>query len=212
MTPHSTALTMDGVRRRTADFVALTKPRVVSMILITTWVGFYLGSHGATDYFLLLPTLIGTALAAGGTLALNQYVERDIDVLMERTRNRPLPDGRLQPVEALVFGVVTTAVGIGYLAVAVNPLSAAVTATITVTYLGLYTPMKRITPFCSIVGAIPGALPPVIGWAACGSIFGGRSRLVPLSFGLQYEYRRMGWSNRSSRCRCRDRHFHALIS
>lgn len=172
MIPEPTALTMDGVRRRTADFIALTKPRVVSMILITTWVGFYLGSHGATDYFLLLPTLIGTALAAGGTLALNQYMERDVDALMDRTRHRPLPDGRLQPIEALVFGLVTTIIGIGYLVVAVNPLSAGVTATITVTYLFLYTPMKRITPFCSIVGAIPGALPPVIGWAAVRNGFG----------------------------------------
>jgi len=172
MMPDSTALNLDGVRRRVSDFVALTKPRVVSMILITTWVGFYLGSHGPTDYFLLLPTLVGTALAAGGTLTLNQYLERDIDALMERTRLRPLPDGRLQPIEALVFGVVLTAVGVGYLAVAVNPLSAAVTATITLTYLLLYTPMKRITPFCSIVGAIPGALPPVIGWAAVRNGFG----------------------------------------
>lgn len=172
MISDSTALQIEGVRRRTADFIALTKPRVVSMILITTWVGFYLGSNGATDYFLLLPTLIGTALAAAGTLALNQYMEREVDALMERTRNRPLPDGRLQPVEALVFGVVTTALGIGYLAVAVNPLSAGVTATITVTYLLMYTPMKRMTPFCSIVGAIPGALPPVIGWAAVRNGFG----------------------------------------
>lgn len=172
MIPDSTAVVFESVRRRTSDFVALTKPRVVSMILITTWVGFYLGSHGATDYFLLLPTLIGTALAAAGTLALNQYMERDVDVLMQRTRLRPLPDGRLQPVEALVFGLVLTCIGIAYLAVAVNPLSAGVTATITVTYLLLYTPMKRITPFCSIVGAVPGALPPVIGWAAVRDGFG----------------------------------------
>jgi protoheme IX farnesyltransferase len=172
MMPDSTAMSLDAVRRRTMDFVALTKPRVISMILITTWVGFYLGSHGRTDYFLLLPTLIGTALAAAGTLTLNQWMERDVDALMERTRHRPLPDGRLHPSEALVFGSVTAAAGIGYLALAVNPLAAAVTAAITVTYLGLYTPMKRVTPFCSIVGAVPGALPPVIGWAAVRNDFG----------------------------------------
>jgi protoheme IX farnesyltransferase len=172
MTPDSTALSIEGVRRRTADFIALTKPRVVSMILITTWVGFYLGSHGATDYLLLLPTLIGTALAAGGTLTLNQYMERDIDALMNRTRHRPLPDGRLSPAEALAFGLVTAAAGLVYLAVAVNPLSAGVAGTITITYLLLYTPLKRVTPFCSIVGAVPGALPPVIGWAAVRNGFG----------------------------------------
>jgi protoheme IX farnesyltransferase len=172
MIPSPTVLTIDAVRRRTADFIALTKPRVVSMILITTWVGFYLGSHGPTDYLLLLPTLIGTALAAAGTLTLNQYVERDIDALMHRTRYRPLPDGRLQPGEALAFGLLTAAAGLIYLALAVNPLSAGVAATITVTYLLLYTPMKRWTPFCSIVGAVPGALPPVIGWAAVRDGFG----------------------------------------
>jgi len=172
MIPSPTALSIDGVRRRTADFIALTKPRVVSMILITTCVGFYLGSDAGTNYLLLLPTLLGTALAAGGTLTLNQYMERDIDALMKRTRFRPLPDGRLQPNEALAFGLFTAAAGLIYLATAVNLLSACVAATITVTYLLLYTPMKRLTPFCSIVGAVPGALPPVIGWAAVRDGFG----------------------------------------
>jgi protoheme IX farnesyltransferase len=116
--------------------------------------------------------LLGTALAAAGTLTLNQYMERDIDALMERTRLRPLPDGRLQPVEALLFGLATAGVGIVYLALAVNLLSAAVAATITVTYLLIYTPLKRRTPFCSIVGAVPGALPPVIGWTAAQNAFG----------------------------------------
>lgn len=175
MIPESTALNVASartLRQRAADFLALTKPRVVTMILITTCVGFYLGSQGAPDVFVLLPTLIGTALAAAGTLTLNQYMERDVDVLMERTRLRPLPDGRLQPVEALTFGLVAAAAGVSYLALAVNLLSAAVAATITLTYLLIYTPLKRRTPFCSIVGAIPGALPPVIGWAAAQNAFG----------------------------------------
>lgn len=158
--------------RRAADFVALTKPRVVTMILITTCVGFYLGSTGAPDALALVPTLIGTALAAGGTLALNQYMERDIDALMQRTRQRPLPGGRLLPNEALVFGVVMVGLGLSYLAVAVNALSSAVAAVIALTYLLLYTPMKRRTPLCSIVGAVPGALPPVIGWTAAHGAFG----------------------------------------
>ncbi|MCK6555961.1 heme o synthase [Candidatus Binatia bacterium] len=153
-------------RLRLLDYVELTKPRVVLMVLITTVVGFYLGSDAATNPLLLLPTLAGTALAAAGTLALNQFLERDTDALMERTRRRPLPDGRLLPMEAACFGVLLTAAGIGCLWLAVNALSAAVTATISLTYLFLYTPLKRYTPFCSVVGAVPGALPPVIGWTA----------------------------------------------
>jgi protoheme IX farnesyltransferase len=168
MTPEFEASTIDlsRARRRVADFVALGKPRVVFMVLVTTLVGFHLGSHAGQNYVLLLPTLIGTALAAAGTLALNQYFERDIDALMARTRSRPLPGRRLQPVEALAAGTVAAALGIAYLAVAVNTLSAVVTATITLIYLFAYTPLKRVTPLCSIVGAVPGALPPVTGWVA----------------------------------------------
>jgi len=153
-------------RRRAMDFVELGKPRVVLMVLITTGVGFYLGSQGMPAYLRLLPTLIGTALAAAGTLALNQYLERDLDAKMRRTCMRPLPDGRVHATDALVFGAVVTCAGLAYLAVAVNLLSALVTALTTVSYLFVYTPLKRKTPLCSIVGAIPGALPPVTGWTA----------------------------------------------
>ena len=156
----------DRVRRRALDFLELTKPRVVLMVLVTTTVGFYLGSQGEPDYVSLLHTLFGTALAGGGTLTLNQLLEREADAKMERTRLRPLPDGRLQPMDALVFGTLITVSGLLYLTLAVNPLSAQVTATIVVTYLFAYTPLKKKTSLCSIVGAIPGALPPVIGWAA----------------------------------------------
>jgi len=174
MIPQPSALDIDlaRVRRRCLDFAELGKPRVVMMILVTTAVGFYLGSRGAPDYLRLLPTLLGTGLAAAGTLALNQYMERDVDARMRRTRNRPLPDGRLQPFEALLFGVITTAVGLTYLGVAVNALSACVTATTAVSYLALYTPLKRRTPLCSVIGAIPGALPPVTGWVAARAGFG----------------------------------------
>jgi protoheme IX farnesyltransferase len=158
--------------RRVLAFAELGKPRVVVMVLLTTFVGFYLGSQGITDYLRLLPTLIGTALAAAGTLALNQYIERDLDAKMQRTRMRPLPDGRLQPAEAAAFGVVTTLAGLVYLALAVNILSAAVTAATTISYLFLYTPLKRRTPLCSIIGAIPGALPPLTGWTAARGAFG----------------------------------------
>ena len=151
---------------RSLAYLDLAKPRVVMMILVTTLVGFYLGSRGTPNYWLLLHTLASTALAAAGTLALNQYLERDLDAVMLRTRSRPLPAGKLEPAEALVFGNWVTAIGIVYQTVAVGPLPALVTAFTTVSYLFLYTPMKRWTPLCSLVGAVPGALPPVTGWAA----------------------------------------------
>jgi protoheme IX farnesyltransferase len=152
--------------RRLADFAELTKPRVVLMVLITAFVGFYVGSEGIPNYLRLLQMLFGTALAASGTLALNQFLERDTDGLMERTRRRPLPDGRVQPREALWFGTAVAAAGLGYLALAVNLAAAWVTLAITVSYLFCYTPMKRRSPLCMLIGAVPGALPPVIGWAA----------------------------------------------
>lgn len=156
----------DRVRRRTMDFLELTKPRVIVMVLATTLVGFYLGSQGVPDYLCLLHTLIGTALAGGGTLALNQLIEREADAKMHRTRLRPLPDRRLQPIDALVFGTSITAGGLIYLTLTVNPSSALVTAAIVVSYLFAYTPLKQKTSLCTVVGAIPGALPPVIGWVA----------------------------------------------
>jgi protoheme IX farnesyltransferase len=174
MIPQSETLNLavSSVRRRAVDFVELAKPRVVFMVLVTTGVGFYLGSLGMLDYLRLLPTLVGTALAAAGTLALNQYVERDLDARMQRTRLRPLPDGRLQPREALLFGATITAAGVLYLAIAVNTLSALLTGMTTASYLFVYTPLKRKTPLCSVLGAIPGALPPVTGWTAARDAFG----------------------------------------
>jgi protoheme IX farnesyltransferase len=160
-----------GAVRRLADYVELAKPRIVLMVLVTAFVGFYLGSEQVPHYLTLVQMLIGTALAAGGTLALNQLVERDTDAKMERTRHRPLPDGRLQPREALWFGLLLTLGGLIYLCLSVNFLSAAVTALITASYLFCYTPMKLRSSLCVLVGAVPGALPPVIGWvAATGSL------------------------------------------
>jgi protoheme IX farnesyltransferase len=166
MTP--TAVVAQGIpiRQRLTDYLILTKPRVVLMVLITTLVGFYLGASNALDAVRLAHTLVGTALAAAGTMALNQYLERERDARMARTRNRPLPDGRLLPSEALVFGTILLAAGLGYLGALVNALAAGLTATIAGTYLLLYTPLKPVTSLCSVVGAVPGALPPVVGWAA----------------------------------------------
>ncbi len=160
------ATSLGGARRRIADYVALTKPRVVAMVLVTTFVGYYLGAAGAMDPWLGLNLMIGSALAAGGTLALNQYFERDLDALMERTRRRPLPAARLRPIEGLVVGLLLAAAGFVWLVIAVNWMSAAVIGVITVLYLGAYTPLKRVSWACFIIGAVPGALPPVAGWAA----------------------------------------------
>jgi protoheme IX farnesyltransferase len=154
------------VSSRIGAYLELTKPRVLCMILITALAGFYMGSAGEFDLRLALRLLLGTALAAGGTLALNQYFERDVDAIMRRTQSRPLPSRRVQPSEALILGLLLGLVGIVYLYAKVNPLSAFVTLLISLLYLGCYTPMKRFTWLCHIIGAIPGALPPVIGWAA----------------------------------------------
>jgi protoheme IX farnesyltransferase len=153
-------------RQVASDLVALTKPRVVVMVLVTTLVGYDVGLTGSADYLRMIHLLIGTLLAAGGTLALNQYWERDIDARMDRTRARPLPAGRLQPLEALLFGVALTLLGTAYLAALVGALVALVTATTAILYLFAYTPLKQRTALCTLVGAVPGALPPVAGWAA----------------------------------------------
>src|SRR4029077_2202271 len=129
-----------SVRQRLADYVELTKPRIVAMVLVATLVGYYLGCPGLPQLVALLHTLVGTALAAAGTLTLNQVMECERDARMERTRRRPLPEGRIAMADALVFGVALLALGLTWLALGANVLSAILTATITVTYLFLYTP------------------------------------------------------------------------
>ena len=166
------AMTRVPSQRRAADFVLLTKPRVVLMVLVTTLVGFHIGSVGASDPLNLLHALIGTGLAAAGSLALNQFLERDVDGRMERTRRRPLPDNRLRPAEALYFGVALTAAGPLYLGLTTNWLCAAVVTITAVSYLLAYTPLKRRSSLCTVLGAVPGALPPVAGWVAARGEFG----------------------------------------
>ena len=169
MTPPTEVVvaSLERVRGRVAaDLVALTKPRVVVMVLVTTVVGYYVALPGTPDYGRLIALMIGTLLAAGGTLAINQYWEREVDAHMERTRSRPLPDGRLAPLEALLFGAGLTAAGLAVLALGVGWLATLVTAATFVLYIFAYTPLKLRTSLCTIVGAVPGALPPVTGWAA----------------------------------------------
>jgi heme o synthase len=158
--------------RVATDLFVLTKPRVVLMVLVTTLVGYYVALPGPADWARVIHLVIGTILSAGGTLALNQYIERDVDALMARTRQRPLPDGRLMPLEALLFGSAITVIGLVYLAASVNALSALVTAAVVVLYLFAYTPLKVRTPLATLVGAVPGALPPVTGWVAARDEFG----------------------------------------
>ncbi|HKY34088.1 MAG TPA: heme o synthase, partial [Candidatus Polarisedimenticolia bacterium] len=170
-----------------ADYLALTKPRVVLLILVVTLVGFVLGTPAGLaglDLALLAPALLGTALVAAGTLALNQYLERDLDSLMQRTRHRPLPGGRMHPVQALAFGVALVMAGLACLSVAVNPVSGMVTAATVATYLFCYTPMKRRSALCTVIGAFPGALPPVTGYAAAsgGSLDIGAAALFGILF------------------------------
>ncbi len=159
-------------RHVAADLLALTKPRVVVMVLVTTLAGYYAGVQGVPDYARVLHLVLGTLLAAGGTLALNQYWEREVDGRMERTRTRPLPDGRLSPQLALAFGALITVAGVAYLTVFVHGLAGAVTAATAVLYLFAYTPLKLRTALCTVVGAVPGALPPVTGWVAARSELG----------------------------------------
>jgi protoheme IX farnesyltransferase len=151
-------------REHIGDFVELTKPRITFLVLITTVVGFYMASHGGIDAVLLVHTIIGTGLVASGASALNQYFERGLDARMVRTRNRPLPDGRLLPHEALVFSSVISAVGVGYLMFFVNALTGALGAATLAGYILVYTPLKTRTALCTLIGAFPGAAPPVMGW------------------------------------------------
>ena len=165
------------------DLVALSKPRVLLMVLASTLAGYFVALDGPPDLARVVHVLIGTFMAAGGTLALNQYVERDVDALMERTRRRPLPDHRLQPLEALLFAGVLTLAGVTYLAVSVGIAVAGLTLATTILYLGAYTPLKTRSALCMLVGAVPGALPPVTGWlAARGELGLGAAMLFAIVF------------------------------
>lgn len=151
---------------RATDFVALAKPRLNFLVVVSALAGYVMAGGDTFDVLRVLCTVIGTGLVAGGASAFNQIIERDADALMKRTQLRPLPDHRLQFGEALVFGCALSLAGLLMLAAGANVLSAAVAFTTLVIYAAVYTPMKRRTSFATVVGAIPGALPPVIGWTA----------------------------------------------
>lgn len=151
---------------RFADYLELTKPRIATLALVTVTIGYMLGSAGEWQAIPLLHALLGIGLVAASSSAINQWWERYTDQRMKRTENRPLPAGRLSPSEVLTFGIVTGIVGVAYLIIAVNLLCAILALTTLVLYAGIYTPLKRYTSFCTAIGAIPGALPPVLGWVA----------------------------------------------
>ncbi|HEX3889594.1 MAG TPA: heme o synthase, partial [Verrucomicrobiae bacterium] len=150
----------------TAVFSDLVKARLTTLVLLTTAVGFYIGEIGAINWFLFFNTLAATGLVAMGASALNQLLEREYDAKMRRTQDRPLPSGRLQPTTVAIFGGVSSVVGLVYLALAVNLLTSVLGAVTLVSYLFIYTPLKRVTWLNTAIGAIPGALPPLMGWTA----------------------------------------------
>jgi protoheme IX farnesyltransferase len=151
---------------RFTDFSQLTKARLTFLVLVTTGVGFYLGSPGTVDLIGLCNVLFGSALAAAGASALNQWWERDLDALMSRTSGRPVPSGRMLPTSALLAGGGLSLAGVIYLFATTNLLAASLAAATVVIYVLAYTPLKRVTTVNTLIGAIPGALPPLIGWAA----------------------------------------------
>ena len=147
-------------------YLDLTKPRITFLVVLSALSGFALGSPRPMSYWLLLHTAVGVALLSSGIGTLNQYLERSLDGLMRRTRTRPLPAGKMPPRRALLFGVLTSALATLYLALLVNPLTAAWGAVAFGSYLFVYTPLKTRTTWCTFIGAIPGALPPLLGWTA----------------------------------------------
>jgi protoheme IX farnesyltransferase len=196
-----------GGTARVAAFVELTKPGITRLVVLTAAAGFYLGSRGRIDWVFFGHTLFGIALAAAGTNALNQVWERDLDARMHRTRNRPLPSGRLTLREALLFATAISVLGIAHLWWRVNAATALVVAVSLLTYIFIYTPLKRHTPAALWIGAVPGALPIWAGWTGAGAPVDGRAWVlfgilflwqVPhfLALGWMYrdDYRRAGFA------------------
>ena len=161
-----------GSRQRLVDYLELAKPRVTGLVLLTVVAGFWVGLRSPAQWPTLIPLLLGTALAVGGANTLNQWSEREADGLMERTKSRPLPAGRLPAEEARRAGLVLSVVGVLILALGVNLLTAWLTTFSIATYVLLYTPLKQRTTLCTLIGAVPGALPPMIGWAGARDALG----------------------------------------
>ncbi len=160
------AVASSSVKARAAAYLELTKPRITFLIVLTSAAGFVLGSRGPVNYLVLAHALVGIGLLSSGIGTLNQFIERDLDGLMRRTADRPLPSGRLLPFEALWFGVILTLMAELYLALFVNTLTALLGLTVVTGYLFVYTPLKTRTSLSTALGAFPGAMPPLMGWTA----------------------------------------------
>jgi protoheme IX farnesyltransferase len=162
----SGAAALPQTHARSRDFVALAKPRLNLLVVASTLVGYAMAPGEALGFAAVCGLLLGTGLVAGGASAFNQVLERDLDALMRRTRTRPLPDQRLQPLEGMLFGSAITIAGLLLIVASSNLLAATVALATLLSYAVVYTPLKRRTSFATVIGAIPGALPPIIGWAA----------------------------------------------
>lgn len=160
------AVALPASRARARDYAALAKPRLNLLVVASTLAGYAMAEGDALGLVKLCGLLVGTGLVAGGASAFNQFLERDVDALMRRTRLRPLPDQRLQPVEGLLFAFAISVTGLLMIVASANVLAAVVALATLLTYVIVYTPLKRVTSFGTVIGAIPGALPPMIGWAA----------------------------------------------
>lgn len=158
----SQELTIGG---RVSAYVELTKPRITFMVVLSSLAGFFMASKGNVDWVKFLHLALGVSMLTSGTSTLNQYWERDSDKLMRRTMRRPLPSGKMSPLAALLFGTVMAAIGEVYLVLMVNPLTAVIGFMALASYVLLYTPLKQKTVWCTFLGAFPGALPPLLGWA-----------------------------------------------
>jgi protoheme IX farnesyltransferase len=192
-------LSATPARSAGAVIADLIKARLTTLVLLTTFVGFYMGGRGPMDFVLMFHALAGTALVAAGAAALNQLLEREYDAKMRRTQNRPLPSGQLEPATVMIFGGVCATAGLIYLALAVNPLTSIIGAVTLVSYLFIYTPLKRVTWLNTIVGAVPGALPPVMGWtAARGELSGeGWALFAILAFWQMPHFMAIAWIYRN---------------
>ena len=195
------ATVLAAVPTRVGDFLELTKPRITTLVVITAAVGYAVGARGFEPAF-FAALLLGTAMVAGGASALNQHAERELDARMERTRHRPLPAGRLTPGEALAFGLALSGSGIVLLST-INVLTPALGAAALASYVLLYTPLKRLTSLCTVVGAVPGAMPPMMGWAAArGTLGSGGWSLFAVLFLWQLpHFLAIGWIYREDYAR-----------
>ena len=192
-------LSATPARSAGAVFADLVKARLTTLVLLTTCVGFYMGGRGPMNFALMFHALAGTALVAAGAAALNQLLEREYDAKMRRTQNRPLPAGHLEPATVMIFGGVCATAGLLYLALAVNLLTSVIGAVTLVSYLFIYTPLKRVTWLNTAVGAVPGALPPLMGWtAARGELSGeGWALFAILAFWQMPHFMAIAWIYRN---------------